>query len=289
MVLLTEMEHHSNIVPWLILQKDIGFKIEYIQVDSKGNLIDLDLKLSLKPKILSITHVSNVLGVINPISEIVYKAKNNGAYVLVDGAQAVSHIRVDVKELDCDFYVFSSHKMLGPTGVGVMYAKKEILEDFDPAFGGGESILTVAKDNVIYKDIPYKFEPGTPNFIDVIAFGYAISFIENIGIENISKYIETLSQYLYDKLSKIDRVQIFGNGIKTGIFSFYVDGIHPHDIASSLDEDNIAIRVGHHCAKVLMDRLDVSSLSRCSLYIYNDTKDIDKFISSLTKTIDLFS
>ena len=289
MVLLTEMEHHSNIVPWLILQKDIGFKIEYIQVDSKGKLIDLDLKLSLKPKILSITHVSNVLGVINPISEIVYKAKNNGAYVLVDGAQAVSHIRVDVKELDCDFYVFSSHKMLGPTGVGVMYAKKEILEDFDPAFGGGESILTVAKDKVIYKDIPYKFEPGTPNFIDVIAFGYAISFIENIGIENISKYIETLSQYLYDKLSSVDRVQIFGNGIKTGIFSFYVEGIHPHDIASSLDDDNIAIRVGHHCAKVLMNRLDVSSLSRCSLYIYNDTKDIDKFISSLTKTIDLFS
>ena len=289
LVILSEMEHHSNIVPWIILQKEIGFNIEYIEVNEKGELLNLDLLLEHNPKILSITNVSNVLGNINDVDKITRKAHDKGAYVLIDGAQAVSHMGVDVKKIDCDFYVFSSHKMLGPTGVGVMYAKSEILEKYDPAFSGGEAIISVSKDSIVYKDIPHKFEPGTPNFIDVIAFGYAISYIEKIGILKIQKFIEDLSLYTYDKLINIEKLKLFGDGRKSGIFSFHIENIHPHDIASSLDEDNIAIRAGHHCAKILMDRLNLSSLSRCSLYIYNDEKDIDKFISSLNKTIDIFS
>ena len=289
LVLLTEMEHHSNIVPWLILQKEIGFKIEYVKINEKGELLNLDLLLRKNPKILSITHISNVLGNINDVKTIIKEAKKRNTYVLIDGAQAVSHIKVDVKDLGCDFYVFSSHKMLGPTGVGVLYARYEILQEFDPAFGGGDSVLSVTKDSILYKDPPWKFEGGTPNFIDVIALGVAIEYIEKIGMKKISKYIEDISLYTYEKLSNIEKVKIFGDGRKSGIFSFFIENIHSHDIASSLDEDNIAIRAGHHCAKILMDRLNVSSLSRCSLYIYNDEKDINIFISSLEKTIDLFS
>ena len=288
LVLLTEMEHHSNIVPWQILSKNIGFNIEYVPVSKEGKLKDLDKFLEFKPKILSITHVSNVLGSVNDISYISNMAHKIGCTVIVDGAQAVSHMKVDLKLLDCDFYVFSAHKMFGPTGVGILYGKNEILSELEPIFGGGEMISSVTKDGVVFKSSPFKFEAGTQNFADVSVFSNSIDYIENIGINNISSYIKDLHSYAVKKLKGIKGLRIYGEGNLSGIVSFDINGIHPHDIATLLNENNIAVRAGHHCAQILMSSLGVSSLTRCSLQIYNDKSDIDKLVSSLDKIVSYF-
>ncbi len=288
LVLLTEMEHHSNIVPWQILSKNIGFNIEYVPISKDGKLKDLDKFLEFKPKILSITHVSNVLGSVNDISYISNMAHKIGCTVIVDGAQAVSHMKVDLKLLDCDFYVFSAHKMFGPTGVGILYGKNEILSELEPIFGGGEMISSVTKDDVVFKDSPFKFEAGTQNFADVSVFSNSIDYIENIGINNISSYIKDLHSYAVKKLKGIKGLRIYGEGNLSGIVSFDINGIHPHDIATLLNENNIAVRAGHHCAQILMSSLGVSSLTRCSLQIYNDKSDIDKLVSSLDKIVSYF-
>jgi cysteine desulfurase/selenocysteine lyase len=287
-VLLSEMEHHSNIVPWQILQKEIGFNILYLEVDKAGNFTNLDLITEKKPKIVSIVHVSNVLGVINDVNKIIKMAKSQGSYVIIDGAQAAGHINVDVKNIDCDFYCFSAHKMMGPTGVGILYGKKELLDKMEPLYGGGEMILSVSKDSCTFKEAPYKFEAGTPNFVDVIAFRKSIEYINDLGVENIHKYIKDLSLYAHYQLSKLQGVEIYGNSKDTGIISFNIPGIHPHDIATFLDEDNIAIRAGHHCAQILMRKFNVQALSRASLYIYNDKSDVDAFVKSLSKIIDYY-
>ena len=288
LVLLTEMEHHSNIVPWQILSKNIGFNIEYVPISKDGKLKDLDKFLEFKPKILSITHVSNVLGSVNDISYISNMAHKIGCTVIVDGAQAVSHMKVDLKLLDCDFYVFSAHKMFGPTGVGILYGKNEILSELEPIFGGGEMISSVTKDDVVFKASPFKFEAGTQNFADVSVFSNSIDYIENIGINNISSYIKDLHSYAVKKLKGIKGLRIYGEGNLSGIVSFDINGIHPHDIATLLNENNIAVRAGHHCAQILMSSLGVSSLTRCSLQIYNDKSDIDKLVSSLDKIVSYF-
>ena len=288
-VLLSVVEHHSNIVPWLILQKEIGFEIKYIDIDdSNFELSNIDSMLSLKPKIVSITHVSNVTGVENNIKEITKKAHDNGAIVIIDGAQSIPHKKIDVLDLDCDFFAFSAHKMLGPVGIGILFGKQKILESMQPIFGGGEMILSVEKDNCTFKSSPYKFEAGTINFADAIVFSKAIEYINSIGIDKVEEYICDLSAYTYKRLQEVDGIKIYGTKNSAGIYSFSIKNIHPHDIASFLDEDNIAIRAGHHCAQVLMKRLDVYALSRVSIYIYNDKPDIDKLVDSLSKISKLF-
>ena len=289
LVLLTEMEHHSNIVPWQILSKNIGFNIEYVPVSKEGKLKDLDKFLEFKPKILSITHVSNVLGCVNDISYISRLAHKIGCTVIVDGAQAVSHMKIDIKSLGCDFYVFSAHKMFGPTGVGILYGKNEILSEIDPIFGGGEMISSVTKEFPVFKSSPFKFEPGTQNFADVSVFSSSIDYIDSIGINNISDYIKDLSSYAVKKLKGIKGLHVYGEGNLSGIISFDINGLHSHDIATLLNENNIAVRAGHHCAQILMSSLGVSSLTRCSLQIYNDRSDIDKLVYSLDKIVNYFN
>jgi cysteine desulfurase/selenocysteine lyase len=289
LVLLSIVEHHSNIVPWLILQKEIGFKIKYIDIDDTSfEFSNIDLLLSENPKIVSITHVSNVTGIENNIKEIANKAHRNGAIIIVDGAQSIPHKKIDVVDLDCDFFVFSAHKMLGPTGVGVLFGKQKFLDEMQPIFGGGEMILSVEQNNCSFKSTPYKFEAGTINFADTIVFSKSLEYISNIGISKIEKYIKDLSLYTYKRLQEVDGIKIYGLENTSGIYSFSIKKIHPHDIASFLDEDNIAIRAGHHCAQVLMERFEVYALCRVSIYIYNDKSDIDKLVDSLSKISRLF-
>jgi cysteine desulfurase/selenocysteine lyase len=287
-ILLSVMEHHSNIIPWLILQKEIGFSIEYLDIDENFNLKNLEIIEKIKPKIISLCYISNVLGVKNDIEKVIKLGRKNNSYIIIDAAQAVSHISVDVKKLDCDFLVFSAHKMLGPTGVGILFGKKDILDKMPPFLGGGEMILSVSKDEFISKDVPYKFEAGTQNFSDVVVFKKSIDYLESLGMKKIEKYIKDLSFYTYDKLSEVPGIKIYGNRNEFGIYSFSLKKIHSHDISSFLDEDNIAIRAGHHCAEVLMKNLKVNSLSRVSIYIYNDESDIDKLSESLKNISKLF-
>lgn len=292
-VLLTEMEHHSNIVPWQILAKEKNIKIEYIPITNEGRLDLYKAKelINKKPKILAVTHVSNVLGTINPIKDLIELAHKNGAKVLVDAAQSIPHLKVDVKDIDADFLVFSGHKMLGPTGIGILYGKKEILETMEPMLGGGDMIKEVTKNGAIWNDIPYKFEAGTQNIAGAIALGVAVDYIEKIGIENIQKYEETLTVYLLEKLKKLDYIKIYGplsNENRLGVLSFNIGDIHAHDLTTVLDEEGIAIRSGHACAMPLMQRLNIDAVARVSLYIHNSIEDIDKFISALEKAKKVF-
>ncbi len=289
LVVLSVVEHHSNIVPWLILQKEIGFRIEYIDINKESfELENIDKYLELKPKIVSITQVSNVTGVENNIKEIIRKAHLKGAFVIIDAAQSVPHKKIDVKDLDCDFLAFSAHKMLGPVGIGILFGKEDLLERMNPVLGGGEMILSVDQDSCTFKEAPFKFEAGTVNFADAIVFKKSIEYLDGIGMDNIEKYIKELSEYTYENLSKVNGLKIYGQKNNSGIYSFSLKAVHPHDIASFLDEDNIAIRAGHHCAQVLMNRFSVYALSRVSIYIYNTKQDIDNLCISLSKISDLF-
>lgn len=290
-ILISEMEHHANIVPWQMACKRTGANLRYIPTNKKG---DLDLAKAGRyftpaTKIISLTHVSNVLGTINPISEIAKIAQSIGSIFIVDGAQGVPHQSVNVQELGCDFYTFSGHKMLAPTGIGILWGKTAILEKMDPFMGGGEMIDTVTLQSSTWNDLPYKFEAGTPNFVQAVGLGAAIDYLLEIGLKNITDHEKKLTKYLLTKMSKIDNIHIFGEPInRSGVISFNIEGIHASDLAQFLNEYNIAIRVGHHCAQPLLKSLNESSIARLSIYVYNDESDIDKFCDALTKIKNYF-
>ena len=293
-VVTTEYEHHSNIVPWQLLTKAKDAKLEYIGVDDNGELIldQLDDYLNTgRVKLVTFSHMSNVLGTITNAEEIIKQCHKKGVKVLVDAAQSVPHMKVDVQKLDCDFFAFSAHKMLGPTGVGVLWARKEILENMQPFNGGGDMIREVHKYETTWNDLPYKFEAGTPNIADVIGFSAALDYLEKIGMDKVREHEIELTKYALDKISAIKGITLYGTPDmkkRGGVISFNLGDIHPHDLATILDEDGIAIRSGHHCAQVLMERLDVSATSRASFYIYNTKEEVDVFISSLNRARELF-
>jgi cysteine desulfurase/selenocysteine lyase len=290
-ILISEMEHHSNIVPWQLAAKRTGATLRYLSIKKTGelDLSEPEKYFTKKTKIVSLTHMSNVLGTINPIKSLAKLAHNVGAIFIVDGAQGASHLPVNMKELDCDFYAFSGHKMLGPTGIGVLWGKTKLLEEMEPFMGGGEMINTVSMESSTWNDIPYKFEAGTPNFAQAVGLGAAIDYLENIGMEAIELHEKTLLNYALNKMNHMDGIRIHGSAKdRGGVISFNVDGIHPHDLAQFLNEDNIAIRVGHHCAQPLLKTLGESATARLSFYIYNDENDVDKFCDSLRTIMGYF-
>ena len=290
-ILVSEMEHHANLVPWQMACSRTGANLKFIPMNENGDLdlTNLETTFTDSTKIISITHVSNVLGTINPINEIAKIADKIGAIFIVDGAQGVPHQSVNVKELGCDFYVFSGHKMLGPTGVGVLWGRMEKLEDMDPFMGGGEMIETVTMESSTWNQVPYKFEAGTPNFVQAVGLGAAIDYLNDLGMDKVFEHEKKLTTYALKKMSHIDKVNVFGSPkSRTGVISFNVEGIHAQDLAQFLNEDNIAIRVGHHCAQPLLASLNENSVARLSLYIYNDEKDIDLFCNSLASIKQYF-
>lgn len=293
-VVTTEYEHHSNIVPWQLLTKEKGAKLRYIGMDDKGELIldQLDEYLDTgRVKLVTFSHMSNVLGTISPIEDIIRKCHKKGVKVLVDAAQSVPHMKADVQKLDCDFFVFSAHKMLGPTGVGVLWARKEILDSMPPFHGGGDMIKEVHKYETTWNDLPYKFEAGTPNIADVIGFSAAIDYLNVIGMDKVREHEIELTKYALDKISAVKGIILYGTpdmSKRGGVISFNLGDIHPHDLATIIDEDGVAIRSGHHCAQVLMERLEVAATSRASFYIYNTKEEVDVFIRSLNRARELF-
>ena len=287
-IIISEMEHHSNIVPWQMIAKENKLNLKVINVSGDGE-IDMDHFKSLiseKTKLVSIVYISNTLGTINPVKKIIEKCRENNILSVVDGAQSSAHKKIDVTDLNCDFYVFSAHKMYGPTGVGVVYGKEEILEKMPPYMGGGEMIKDVTFSNTSYNSLPYKFEAGTPNIGDVIGFKEAITYIKNIGIENIETYEISLKKYTEDALKKIDGIKIVGTAKdKVGIFSFTTEKVHYYDLGLLLDAKGIALRTGHHCTQPLMDKYSLDGTARLSLAMYNSTEEVDYFVESLSNLI----
>ncbi len=284
-ILISEMEHHSNIVPWQLTAERTGTTLNYIPVTETGELDLSEPDHYFKPntKIVSITHISNVLGTINPVKKLAKMAHEMGALFIVDGAQGVPHLQVNVQDLGCDFYAFSGHKMLGPTGIGALWGKTELLNEMDPFMGGGEMIETVTMESSTWNEIPYKFEAGTPNFAQAVGLGAAVDYLKIIGMSTIAEHEKTLTAYALNKINQIEGIRIHGSADeRAGVISFNVDGIHPHDLAQFLNEDNIALRVGHHCAQPLLSTLGETATARLSFYIYNDESDVDKFYDSLT-------
>ena len=287
-IIISEMEHHSNIVPWQMIADENKLNLKVINVSENGE-IDMDHFNSLISeitKLVSIVYISNTLGTINPVKKIIEKCKENNILSVVDGAQSSAHKKIDVSDLNCDFYVFSAHKMYGPTGVGVVYGKEEILEKMPPYMGGGEMIKDVSFSNTSYNNLPYKFEAGTPNIGDVIGFKEAINYIKNIGIDNIETYEISLKKYTEDALKKIDGIKVVGTAKdKVGIFSFTTDKVHYYDLGLLLDAKGIALRTGHHCTQPLMDKYSLDGTARLSLAIYNSTEEVDYFVESLSNLI----
>ena len=293
-IVTTEYEHHSNIVPWQLLTQDKKAQLKYIDIDDNGELMidQLDEYLSTgKVKLVAFSHVSNVLGTITPAKEIISKCKNAGVKTLIDGAQAVPHMKVDLTELDCDFYAFSAHKMLGPTGVGVLWAKKEILEKMTPYQGGGDMIREVHKYETTWNDLPYKFEAGTPNIADVIGFKTAIEYLQKIGMENIRNHELELTKYALEQMENVPGITLYGTKEpkkRGGVVSFNFNDVHPHDVGTIIDKDGVAIRSGHHCAQVLMEKLNVAATNRASFYIYTTKEEIDALIAALQNVAKVF-
>ena len=290
-VLLTELEHHSNYVPWHYLRKSKGIKIEFAEINEDGEvtLESIEKKITPKTKIIGVTHLSNVTGAILPIKEIVQLAHSKNIPVLVDGCQGAPHLKLDMQDLDCDFYAISCHKMYGPTGLGILYAKKKWLEELPPYQGGGGMIGEVKKEGITYGDLPNKYEAGTMATAQVIAFDESIKFLNKIGMEKIIKHEKELIEYGQEILRKNNSVKLIGNPkIKGSVLSFTIDGIHPHDIATILDEDGVAIRAGHHCCQILHDKLDIAASARASLGVYNTKDDLDKLNSSINKCKKIF-
>jgi len=291
-IIVSNLEHHSNIVPWQMLCERTGAKLGVIPMNEKGELIfsEYEKLLSQKTKIVAINHVSNALGTINPIHKFIEKAHQFGAAVLIDGAQAVAHIKPNVQQLNCDFYVFSAHKMCGPTGVGVLYGKRKWLEKLPPYKGGGEMIKEVRFHKTTYAEIPYKFEAGTPNIADVIAFATAIDYLNQIGFDKIENYEKKLLDYATQELLKIPKATIYGNiNPKVSIVSFNIKEVHPYDIGTILDKMGIAVRTGHHCTQPIMDFYKIPGTIRLSLAFYNTKEEIDFFMESLRKAITMLS
>jgi cysteine desulfurase/selenocysteine lyase len=290
-ILITELEHHSNYVPWHYLRETRGAVIKFAPIDENGDVIIDKLKelITSKTKIISVTHVSNVTGTIVPIKDIVEIAHKRNIPVLVDGCQSAPHIKINVKDLDCDFYVISCHKVYGPTGVGILYAKKKWLEKLPPYIGGGGMISEVKKDKITYASVPEKYEAGTMPTAEVVAFNESIKFMQSIGIENIMKHEKEITDYALEKLKTINSVNIIGNPKdKAGVISFTLKGIHPHDISTIVDEEGVAIRAGHHCCQILHEKLGLVATARASIGIYNTKEDIDILCQSIEKCRKVF-
>ena len=290
-ILITELEHHSNYVPWHYLRETKGAIIKFAPINDDGDIIISKLKelITSKTKIIAVTHLSNVTGTIVPIKEIVEIARKKNIPVLVDGCQSAPHIKIDVRDLDCDFYAISGHKVYGPTGVGILYAKKKWLEKLPPYIGGGGMISEVNKDKITYARIPEKYEAGTMPTAEVIAFNESIKFMQSIGIQNIIEHEKELTNYALEKLKKINSLKVIGNPInKAGVISFIIKGIHPHDISTIVDDEGVAIRAGHHCCQILHNRLNLSATARASIGVYNTKEDIDILYNALEKSRKVF-
>ncbi|MEO1771219.1 cysteine desulfurase [Candidatus Enterococcus ferrettii] len=292
-IVISFMEHHSNIIPWQQLADRKGAKLRYLSMNQEG-FIDMEEAKQVindKTAIVSIAHVSNVLGVVNPINELAKLAHDNGAVMIVDGAQSSPHMKVDVQALDCDFFAFSGHKMCGPTGIGVLYGKRPLLEQMEPIEFGGEMIDFVNLYDSTWKELPWKFEAGTPNIAGAIALGAAIDYLTAVGMENIHQYEQNLVAYVLPKLQSIDGLTVYGpQDVEnhTGVLSFNLEGVHPHDLATALDMEGVAVRAGHHCAQPLMKYLDLPATARASFYFYNTKADADRLISALEATKEFF-
>ena len=290
-VVLTESEHHSNLVPWQLAAQATGAKLRFIPVLDDGTLDveEAERLISRKTKLVACIHASNVLATVNPVERLAELAHENGALMLVDGAQGAPHLPVDVQELGCDFFVASGHKMLGPTGVGFLWSKPDILEAMNPFLGGGEMIREVNLDHSTWNDIPHKFEAGTMNIAQAIGLGAAVDYLEHLGMDNVREHERRLGEYAYRRLSEIEEVTIYGPEIgRTGVLSFNLPEVHPHDLSQLLDEDGIAIRSGHHCCQPLMRRLGVAATSRASFYLYNTQEDVDAFVAAVTRAREFF-
>ena len=294
-ILTTEMEHHSDLVPWQKAAKDKGAKLRFIPVTEGGtlDLSDLDSLLNQRTKLLALTHMSNVLGTINPVKELAKHAHTVGAAVLIDGAQSVPHMPVDVQDLDCDFMAFSGHKMCGPTGIGVLYVKDTIMEQMDPFLLGGEMVKQVWFEEATWNDLPMRFEAGTPNIADTIALGAAVDYLENLGMDQVREHEEQITRYALRGFQELkEDLEMYGPedlSIRGGIISFYAHDVHPHDLGTLLDRDGIAIRSGHHCAMPLVrDKLGKAATARASFYFYNTEEEVDMLIASLKKALHYF-
>lgn len=292
-IVISYLEHHSNLIPWQQLAKRTGAVLKYLDLESDGTISLENAKqaISEHTKLVALTHVSNVIGGITPIQEIIDLAHEYQAVVLVDGAQAVPHMKVDVQKLDADFYAFSGHKMMAPTGIGVLYGKRELLEEMEPTEFGGEMIDFVELYDSTWKELPWKFEAGTPIIAGAIALAEAITYLEKIGLDRIHEHEQMLSRYALEKLAQIDGIMVYGPqdvSKRTGVITFNLEGVHPHDLATILDEEGIAVRAGHHCAQPLMKWLEVSSTARASFYIYNTKEEVDAFIKALQLTKEYF-
>ncbi len=291
-IIVSHMEHHSNIVPWQQLCEEVGATLKVIPISDVGEL-DLEVYeglLSEKTKMVAVTHVSNVLGTINPIRDMVALAHAKDIPVLVDGAQGAPHMKVDVQDLDCDFYIFSGHKVCGPTGIGVLYGKRDWLERMDPFEGGGDMILSVTFEKTTYADIPAKFEAGTPPIVSALGLGKAIDYLESIGLDSIELHEKVLTKYAMDALTDIEDITFYGTAPnKAGVISFNIKGVHAHDIGTLLNDDGVAVRTGHHCAQPIMQRYKVPATTRASFYLYNTVDDVDKLVVAIRKAQKIFS
>ncbi|MFB3828652.1 MAG: SufS family cysteine desulfurase [Bryobacteraceae bacterium] len=290
-VLISALEHHSNIVPWQILCERVGARLRVIPMNDAGELIleEYARLLSPRTRILALTHVSNALGTINPVRQMIAMARRQGVTVLLDGAQAAPHLKVDVQDLDCDFYALSGHKIFGPTGVGVLYGKRELLESMPPYQGGGDMIRTVTFERTTYADLPHKFEAGTPNIAATIGLGAAVDYLEQVGMENIAAHEHDLLVHGTELLSQIGGLRLIGTAReKAGVLSFVLEGIHPHDVGTILDHEGIAVRTGHHCAQPVMDRFGVPATTRASLSFYNTLEELDALAAGIRKVQEIF-
>ncbi|AUZ40306.1 MULTISPECIES: cysteine desulfurase SufS [Bacillus] len=290
-VVITYMEHHANIIPWQQAVKATGATLKYIPLQEDGtiSLEDVRETVTSNTKIVAVSHVSNVLGTINPIKDMAKIAHDNGAIIVVDGAQSTPHMKIDVQDLDCDFFALSSHKMCGPTGIGVLYGKKALLENMEPAEFGGEMIDFVGLYESTWKELPWKFEAGTPIIAGAIGLGAAIDFLEEIGLDEISRHEHKLAAYALERFRQLDGVTVYGPKERAGLVTFNLDDVHPHDVATVLDAEGIAVRAGHHCAQPLMKWLDVTATARASFYLYNTEEEIDKLVEALQKTKEYFT
>lgn len=293
LIILTEMEHHSNLVPWQMLAEEKNLELDFIPVTAIGELDSTayDRLLEKNPKLVAFTHMSNVLGTINPAKEMVQKAHDAGALVLIDGAQSVPHFSVDVNDLDADFYVFSAHKMVGPTGIGVLYGKEKLLAEMPPFLGGGDMIKKVHLRSFKANDLPHKFEAGTPAIAEAIGFGKAIDYLSAIGMENIADHEKKITQYALQKLQVVENLKVFCPNVteRGGVISFEMGFVHPHDVAQVLDHYGIAVRAGHHCAMPLHEKFGLPATSRASFYLYNDYEDVDLLVIGLQHVNEMFA
>lgn len=290
-IIISGMEHHSNIVPWQILCEEKGAVLRVVPINDDGELLldEYEKLLNQRTRLVAMTHVSNALGTINPVKQIVEMAHSHDIPVLIDGAQAVPHQSVDVLDMGCDFYVFSGHKLFGPTGIGVLYGKAQLLESMPPYQGGGEMIQSVTFEKTLYKGIPHRFEAGTPNIVGAIGLGAAIRYVSNIGLERITAYERELLTYATDALSEVDGIRLIGTAKdKASILSFILKDVHAHDIGTILDQEGIAIRTGHHCAQPVMQRFGVAATARASLALYNTREEIDTMVKTLYKVVEVF-